>query len=78
MVDIILPKMGMSVTEATISQWKVNIGDKVEAGSPLVEVEMEKVNTVLESDVAGTVKEILFKEGEVVPVGSTICVIEQE
>ena len=77
MVDIILPKMGMSVTESTISNWKVKVGDKVSIGSPLVEVEMEKVTTVLESTVAGTVKEILAKEGEIVPVGSTICIIEE-
>lgn len=78
MADILLPKMGMSVTEATISNWKVKVGDKVNVGDSLVEVEMEKVTTVLESTSSGIVKEILFNEGEDVPVGSTICIIEED
>jgi pyruvate/2-oxoglutarate dehydrogenase complex dihydrolipoamide acyltransferase (E2) component len=78
MGDIILPKLGMGATEATISQWKANVGDKVNVGDPLAEIEMEKVTTVLESTISGTVKEILFEEGEIVQIGSVICVIEED
>lgn len=76
MGDIILPKMGMGATEATISNWKIKVGDKVNVGDPLVEIEMEKVSTELESTSSGTVKEILFKEEDIVPIGSVICIIE--
>lgn len=78
MGDIILPKLGMGATEATISQWKVIVGDKVNVGDPIAEIEMEKVTTVLESTISGTVKEILFEEGETVQIGSVICVIGED
>ena len=78
MGDIILPKVGMGVTEVEISHWKVKVGEKVNIGSPLVEIEMEKLSTVLESTRSGAVKEILFKEGEIVSVGSIICIIEED
>jgi len=78
MGDIILPKLGMGATEATISQWKVNVGSKVNVGDPIAEIEMEKVTTVLESTISGTVKEILFKEGETVQIGSVICIIGED
>ena len=61
----------------SISKWKVNVGDKINTGSPLVEIEMEKITNELESTISGTVKEILFNEGDTVPVGSVICVIEE-
>jgi len=71
-----IPKVGMGITEVELTKWEVEIGDKVKIGDPIVEVSTEKAITVLESDVAGIVKELLFGEGEMLEVGSVICLIE--
>ena len=73
MHDFIVPKMGMDTTEVEILKWKVKVGDKVKKGDIIVEIEFEKATTDLESNVSGIIKEILFKEGEIVKVGSVIC-----
>jgi 2-oxoglutarate dehydrogenase E2 component (dihydrolipoamide succinyltransferase) len=77
-VEIRLPKMGESVTEATITNWLKEVGDVVEMDEPLVEVATDKVDNELPSEAEGTVVEILFGKDDVVQVGDTIAVIETE
>ena len=77
MFDVVIPKVGMSVTEVEITKWKVKEGDKVNKGDEIVEIAMEKANTVLTSEVSGIVDEILFKEGDTVKVGEVVCRIKE-
>ena len=76
MFDVVIPKVGMSVTEVDITKWKVKEGDKVNKGDEIVEIAMEKANTVLTSEVSGIVDEVLFKEGDTVKVGEVVCRIK--
>ncbi len=74
--EVVVPQMGESVLEGTIIEWKVKVGDKVALNQPLVELMTDKVNIEIPSEVSGIVKEILVKEGTVVPVGTRIAVID--
>ncbi|UOF89909.1 2-oxo acid dehydrogenase subunit E2 [Fodinisporobacter ferrooxydans] len=76
MPDVRMPQLGESVTEGTLGKWLKQIGDKVEKYEPLVEVITDKVNAEIPSDVEGILTEILVQEGETVPVGTKIAVIE--
>jgi 2-oxoglutarate dehydrogenase E2 component (dihydrolipoamide succinyltransferase) len=73
--DIIMPKMGESIEEATITNWFVKEGDTVEEDDVLLEIATDKVDSEIPSPVEGLVKKILFKQDEVVPVGTVIAVI---
>ena len=77
-MKIELPQVGESVTEGVIGKWLKNIGDNVEKFDPLVEVVTDKVNMELPSPVTGTLKEIMAREGETVPMGAIIAEIEVE
>ena len=76
MFELIIPKVGMGITEVEITEWKVKKGDKVNKGDEIVEITMEKATTVLTADVSGIIDEIMFKKGDTVEVGSTICKIK--
>ncbi|MFO7999633.1 MAG: dihydrolipoamide acetyltransferase family protein [Marinilabilia sp.] len=76
--EILMPKMGESVEEATITKWFVKAGDKVEEDDPLLEIATDKVDSEIPSPVAGTVKEILFDTDDVVAVGKAVAVIDLE
>ncbi|MCL4385888.1 MAG: biotin/lipoyl-binding protein [Actinobacteria bacterium] len=78
MFEVVIPKVGMSVTEVEITKWKVKKGDKVNKDDEIVEITMEKANTILTSEVSGIVEEILFNEGDTVKVGEVICRIRTE
>ncbi len=71
-----MPKLGESVTEGTIAGWLKKVGDRVERYDPMVEVITDKVNAEVPAPVSGTLVEILSEEGDVVPVGEIICVID--
>lgn len=73
--DIIMPKMGESIEEATITNWFVKEGDPVEEDDVLLEIATDKVDSEIPSPVAGVVKKIFFKQEEVVAVGTVIAVI---
>lgn len=75
LVELVMPKMGESITEATILHWLKKPGDKIEQDESLLEVATDKVDTEVPSTHGGIVKELLTKEGEVVKVGNTIAVI---
>ena len=73
-----LPKMGESVAEATITTWLKSVGDNIEEDEPIVEIATDKVDSEVPSPCSGTLKEILFNEGDVVEVGATFAIIETE
>ena len=75
MFEVIVPKVGMSVTEVEITKWMVKKGDTVNIGDEIAEVTMEKASTVLTADVSGIIEEIMFNEGDTVQVGNAICKI---
>ena len=73
--DIIMPKMGESIEEATITNWFVKEGDMVEEDDVLLEIATDKVDSEIPSPVEGVIKKIFFKQDEVVAVGTVIAVI---
>ncbi len=73
--ELIMPKMGESIMEATILKWLKKPGDKIEQDESVLEVATDKVDTEVPSIHAGVLKEILAKEGEVVQVGKPIAII---
>ena len=73
-----LPKMGESVAEATITSWLKSVGDNIEEDEPIVEIATDKVDSEVPAPCAGTLKEILFNEGDVVEVGAVFAVIETD
>ena len=77
-VELIMPKMGESIIEATILKWVKNVGDTVEVDDTILEIATDKVDSEVPSPVSGTITEILFKEDEVVGVGKVIAMIATE
>lgn len=75
---IVMPQLGESVTEGTISKWLVNVGDKVNKYDPVCEVLTDKVNAEVPSSFSGTITEIVVQEDETVAVGTLLCCIEEE
>ncbi|WP_394943795.1 biotin/lipoyl-containing protein, partial [uncultured Ilumatobacter sp.] len=75
MSDVILPQLGETVTEGTITQWFKKVGDTVAEDEPLFEVSTDKVDTEVPSPVSGTLIEIRVEEGETVDVGTVIAVV---
>jgi 2-oxoglutarate dehydrogenase E2 component (dihydrolipoamide succinyltransferase) len=76
--DIIMPKMGESIEEATITKWFVKEGDKVVEDDVLLEIATDKVDSEIPSPVEGVVKKIFFEQDETVAVGTVIAVIDLE
>jgi len=74
---VLMPQLGESVTEGTISKWLVKVGDTVNKYDPLAEVSTDKVNAEVPSTVAGRVTEIVVPEGETVAIGTLILYIEE-
>lgn len=74
-VELIMPKMGESIMEATILKWLKKPGDKIEQDESVLEVATDKVDTEVPSIYAGVLKELLAKEGEVIKVGKVIAII---
>lgn len=75
LVELVMPKMGESIMEATVLTWLKKPGDKIEQDESVLEVATDKVDTEVPSTHAGVLKEILAKEGEVVKVGKPIAII---
>ena len=78
LVDLVMPKLGESITEATILRWLKKPGDKVEEDETILEIATDKVDSEVPSTLDGTIDEILFKENDVVPVGKVIARINTE
>ena len=75
-MDIIMPKMGESVSEGTIIKWHKKIGDMVKRDEIIFEISTDKVDTEIPSPLDGILTEIVVKEGETVEVGTTVAVIQ--
>ncbi|MGA9634727.1 MAG: biotin/lipoyl-containing protein, partial [Solirubrobacterales bacterium] len=73
MVDIVMPRLSDSMEEGTVLRWMKGVGDAVEVGEELVEIETDKANMVYEADAGGTLVEILAQEGDTLPVGDPIA-----
>jgi 2-oxoglutarate dehydrogenase E2 component (dihydrolipoamide succinyltransferase) len=74
-VDVVMPQMGVSVSEGTITKWLKREGEQVEADEALLEISTDKVDTEVPSPAAGTVTQILVQEGETVEVGTKLAQI---
>ncbi|MGI8555026.1 MAG: biotin/lipoyl-containing protein, partial [Pyrinomonadaceae bacterium] len=70
--EVVMPQMGESITEGTVSKWLKAVGDKIEKDEPLLEISTDKVDAEVPSPVAGTLLEIRANEGETVEVGSIV------
>jgi len=75
MAEIVMPRLSDSMEEGTVLQWLKKLGDDVAVGDELVEIETDKANMAYESDVAGTLSEILVQEGETVAIGTPIAMV---
>ena len=75
MSEVVLPALGESVTEGTVTRWLKKVGDTIAVDEPLVEVSTDKVDTEIPSPVAGTIQQILVKEDETVAVGAVLAII---
>ena len=74
---ITMPQLGETVTEGTVAQWLKKVGDVVEKYEAFVEVSTDKVNAEVPSPVSGTIRELIVKEGETVPTGAPIAIIDE-
>lgn len=72
LVDLVMPKMGESIMEATILKWHKKVGDSVKMDETVLEIATDKVDSEVPSTAEGVIAEILFKENDVVPVGTVI------
>jgi pyruvate dehydrogenase E2 component (dihydrolipoamide acetyltransferase) len=75
MAEVVMPRLSDSMEEGTVLQWLKAVGDEIAVGDELVEIETDKANMAYESDVAGTLSEILVQEGETVAIGTPIATV---
>src|SRR5687768_1488271 len=76
--DVLMPQMGESIAEGTVSRWLKKVGDKVERDEPLLEISTDKVDAEIPSPAAGTLTEVLAQEGQTVAVNSVVARIAAE
>jgi len=74
--EVVMPQMGESIAEGTITKWLKKVGDRVERDEPLFEISTDKVDAEIPSPAAGTLTEIKFQEGETVEVNKVIAVLD--
>jgi 2-oxoglutarate dehydrogenase E2 component (dihydrolipoamide succinyltransferase) len=74
--ELVMPKLGESIEEATITKWLVKAGDKVKDDDILLELATDKVDSEIPSPVSGTIIKILYQQDETVPVGTVIAIID--
>ena len=77
-VDVIMPQMGESIFEGTITKWLKKAGDKIERDEPLFEISTDKVDAEIPSPSAGVLKEIKVNEGQTVPIQTVVAVIDAD
>lgn len=78
MAEVLLPKWGTSMSEATVLRWHVTPGTRVAEGDPLVDLETDKVEATVESSYDGVLTEICANPDDIVPVGGTLALIEED
>src|SRR3989442_11147615 len=74
--EVVMPQMGESIAEGTITKWFKQVGDHVDRDEPLFEISTDKVDAEIPSPAAGTLTEIRFKEGDTVEVNTTVAVLD--
>jgi 2-oxoglutarate dehydrogenase E2 component (dihydrolipoamide succinyltransferase) len=74
--EVVMPQMGESIAEGTITRWMKKVGDRVERDEPLFEISTDKVDAEIPSPAAGTLTEIRFNEGDTVDVNTTVAVLD--
>src|SRR5438093_2180698 len=77
-VDVLMPQMGESIAEGTLSKWLKKVGDTVKRDEPLFEISTDKVDAEIPAPVAGVLAEIKVQEGQTVPVQTLVAVLETE
>src|SRR5579872_7345980 len=77
MIDVVMPQMGESIVEGTLTKWLKKTGDKVERDEPLFEISTDKVDTEIPSPAAGTLNELLVEEGQTVQVNAIVARISE-
>jgi len=77
-VDVIMPQMGESIAEGTLTRWLKKTGERVERDEPIFEISTDKVDAEIPSSTAGVLAEIMVKEGETVPVNAVVARIETD
>src|SRR5262245_59092437 len=77
MTNIVVPELGESVVEARVTRWLKHVGDRVEAGEPIVELETEKIDIEVNADRGGVVSSIKRKEGDDVKIGELLAVVDE-
>src|ERR1700732_3391368 len=75
-VDVIMPQMGESIFEGTITKWLKKPGDRIERDEPLFEISTDKVDAEIPAPSAGVLKEIKVTEGQTVPIQTVVAVID--
>ena len=75
LIELVMPKMGESITEATILRWLKKVGDPVAQDETILEIATDKVDTEVPSPEVGVIAQILFEENAVVEVGKKIAII---
>src|SRR5450631_3259154 len=78
MTDVVMPQMGESIVEGTLTKWLKKAGDRVERDEPLFEISTDKVDTEIPSPAAGTLSEILVEEGKTVGISTIVARIAEE
>jgi 2-oxoglutarate dehydrogenase E2 component (dihydrolipoamide succinyltransferase) len=76
--ELVMPKMGESIMEATILAWKKKVGDRVEQDETILEIATDKVDSEVPSPIAGVISKLLYDVNDVVPIGKVIALIETE
>src|SRR6476659_8461771 len=74
--EVVMPQMGESIAEGTITKWLKKVGETVERDEPLFEISTEKVDAEIPSPAAGTLTEVRFKEGDTVEVNTVVAVLD--
>ena len=78
MTDVVMPQMGESIVEGTLTKWLKKRGDRVERDEPLFEISTDKVDTEIPSPAAGTLSEVLVEEGATVGINTVVARIAEE
>ena len=78
MADVIMPQMGESIAEGTVTKWLKNVGDRVERDEPLFEISTDKVDAEIPSPAAGVLKEIRVAPGTTVPINTVVAIVAAE
>ena len=77
-IDVVMPQMGESIAEGTLSKWLKKVGDSVKRDEPMFEISTDKVDAEIPAPASGVIAEILVKEGQTVPVDTLVARLETD